>query len=218
MSSTIEPTFLFASPVYIFSRPEWIKPLIKKTDPYIKEAKKRNKDLIKKFKSDFGLSHHSTTLLADNVFDDFQKFVGQSSANILNSQGFNLTNHTLVFTELWVQEFAEKGGGHHVSHIHYNNHISGFYFLKSSKNTSRPYFDDPRPGALMSKLPEQKQERSSLASPQINFPPTPGNFMFFNSYMPHGFHVDRGNDRFRFIHWNMQAVPNNLLQSNVEKI
>ena len=214
----LKPVHLFASPIYITEKPEWVKPLIKKTDSYIVAAKKRNKGLIKKFKSDFGFSHHSTTLLTDPAFDEFQKFVGQGAANILDSQGFDLTNYTMVFTELWVQEFSEKGGGHHVVHTHYNNHISGFYFLKASKNTSRPFFDDPRAAALMSKLPEKKQEQSSLASSTINFPATPGKFMFFNSYMPHGFHIDRGIDPFRFIHWNMQAIPNNFLQNKIEKV
>jgi len=42
--------------------------------------------------------------------------------------------------------------------------------------------------------------------------------MFFNSYMPHGFHVDRGIEPFRFIHWNMQAIPNHFLQNKIEKV
>ena len=42
-------------------------------------------------------------------------------------------------TESWVQEFSKKGGGHHNSHIHGDNHVSAFYYLKCSENTSR-YF------------------------------------------------------------------------------
>jgi hypothetical protein len=37
-------------------------------------------------------------------------------------------DYELFWTECWVQHFAEKGGGHHEGHIHYDNHISGFYF------------------------------------------------------------------------------------------
>ena len=41
-------------------------------------------------------------------------------------------NITTMFSELWVQEFAKKGGGHHSAHIHWNQHVSGFYFLNIS--------------------------------------------------------------------------------------
>lgn len=40
---------------------------------------------------------------------------------------------------------------------------------------------------------------------------------FFNSYMPHGFHVDKGEEPFRFIHWNMQAIPNSVLNNKIER-
>ena len=41
-------------------RPEFLKDLIKSTDPYIKESRKRNKLIIKQTK-DFGYSHSSTS-------------------------------------------------------------------------------------------------------------------------------------------------------------
>jgi hypothetical protein len=55
------------------------------------------------------------------------------SNNILDQQGYDLSNHKLVMNELWVQEFAKLGGGHHHTHTHWNGHISGFYFLKCSE-------------------------------------------------------------------------------------
>ena len=30
---------------------------------------------------------------------------------------------------------CKKGGGHHSAHIHWNQHVSGFYFLKCSDKT-----------------------------------------------------------------------------------
>ena len=44
-----------------------------------------------------------------------------------------MSGHQLFTTEMWVQEFAKKGGGHHTLHTHWNGHISGFYFLKASE-------------------------------------------------------------------------------------
>ena len=42
-----------------------------------------------------------------------------------------MSKYTTMFSELWVQEFAKKGGGHHSAHIHWNQHVSGFYFLNA---------------------------------------------------------------------------------------
>ena len=216
-NETITPQYYFASPIYVHSKKEWVKPLIKATDFHIKKSKKRNAKLIKELKSEFGLSHHSTPLTEDPAFDNFQKFVGNTCAQILMSQGFDMSGHQLFTTEMWVQEFAKKGGGHHSAHVHWNQHVSGFYFLKSSKNTSSPYFDDPRPAALMSKLPEKDNKVVTAATSQVNFDVEPGTCIFFNSYMPHGFHVDNGKEPFRFIHWNMQAIPNSVLNNKIER-
>ena len=65
----------FKTPIWIEEKPEFIKSLNKASDPYIKEAKKRNKDHIKKH-GDFGIAHHSTPLTVDTKFKDFHNYVG----------------------------------------------------------------------------------------------------------------------------------------------
>jgi hypothetical protein len=109
---------------------------------------------------------------------------------------------------MWAQEFAKNGGGHHDTHVHYNNHVSGFYFLKCSDKTSYPIFHDPRQGAVMTKLPLKDPQTISPGLEAVNFKVTPGTMIFFNSYMPHQYAVDHGKEPFRFIHWNIQAIPN----------
>ena len=124
----------FSTPVWSEQKPEFVKSLNKATNKYIKEARNRNKDHIKKH-GDFGLSHHSTPLTMDNDFLDFRNYVGQKSWEYLDHQGYDMQQYTTMFSELWVQEFAKKGGGHHSAHIHWNQHVSGFYFLKCSNKT-----------------------------------------------------------------------------------
>jgi hypothetical protein len=41
----------------------------------------------------------------------------------------------------------------------------------------------------------------------IHFKPAPGTLMVFPGYLEHEFAVDFGKSPFRFIHWNIQAVP-----------
>ena len=130
---------------------------------------------------------------------------------LLVEMGFDLTNHQIFITELWVQEFAKQGGGNHTLHTHWNGHISGFYFLKASEKTSRPLFEDPRAGNMMNLLPEKDKTQVTYASSQINYEVKPGRMIFFPSYMPHQYIVDMGYEPFRFIHWNCQAIPKGVL-------
>ena len=138
----------------------------------------------------------------------FNKFILNTAKNILDAQGFDLTNHKLKYTEMWVQEFTRAGGGHHDTHIHWNNHISGFYFLKCSDKTAQPIFHDPRPGKMMIQLPEKEEDKITYASSKMVLKPKPGSLIMFNSFLPHQFPFDLGVEPFRFIHFNIQALPN----------
>ena len=130
----------------------------------------------------------------------------------LDYLGYNLKNHTLFFTESWVQEFSKKGGGHHNSHIHGDNHVSAFYYLKCSENTSRPVFHDPRLAAKMMKLPEKDSKKVTMANDKINYTPKPGTLIIIPAYLEHEYGVDDGKEEFRFIHFNFQAVRNEIIE------
>jgi uncharacterized protein (TIGR02466 family) len=200
----------FSTPFLTEQKPEFITSLIKATDKYIKDARKKNKKLIKET-NDFGVSHHSKSLLNDNKFLDFKNYISNKTWAFLENQGFDLTHYQTFYSEMWVQEFAKNGGGHHSTHVHRNQHVSGFYFLKSDEQTAYPIFHDPRPGALMTKLPEKNTCVVSDANDKINFKPIPGTVLIFPGYIPHEFTVDKGKSPFRFIHFNIQAVPKGII-------
>jgi uncharacterized protein (TIGR02466 family) len=205
--SLIENHF-FNTPIYFCEKKEWIEKLNQISNPYILEAKQKNKTSNKK---DFAIVHHSNSLIEDINFKEFMNYINSNAFDILNNQGFDLTNYLLATTELWVQEFASLGGGNHTPHIHWNGHISGFYFLKCSDKTSYPVFHDARPGRMMNLLPEKDTSKITLASSLIITKPIPGDFIFFNSYLQHEFVVDPGIDPFRFIHFNIQAFSKKLI-------
>jgi uncharacterized protein (TIGR02466 family) len=166
---------------------------------------------IIKNKNDF-VYHSSNVLLKDNNFSELTNLITIKSNEFLKLQGFDLSNHQTYFQEMWVQEFNSKGGGNHNTHIHWNSHVSGFYFLKCSDKTSYPVFHDPRPGAMMSKLPLQDNSKITHGSDSIHFKIKPGTMILFNSYLPHEFVVDKGLEPFRFIHWNIQMIPNEVFK------
>ena len=207
----------FSSPIWWADEPKFVDKLNEASDPYIKKSQENLKKTIdernKKFgdKGDMGQVFHSTTLIGDPNFKELQDYVGATANNLLDEMGFDLTNYTIFITEMWVQEFAKQGGGHHTLHTHWNGHMSGFYFLKASEKTSMPIFEDPRSGNVMNLLPEKDKTKITYASSQINYKVKPGRMLFFPSYMPHLYSVDLGYEPFRFIHWNCQAIPKGVL-------
>ena len=210
---------LFKCPIWYAKESGFVDSLNKASDSYIESAKKNlKKDIDKRNKKygdkgDMGHVFHSTTLIGDPNFAELQNYIGATSHNLLKEMGYNLDGYDIFTTEMWVQEFAKKGGGHHTLHTHWNGHISGFYFLKASEKTSLPLFEDPRPGNLMNSLPEQDKSQVTYASTQINYKVEPGSMIFFPSYIPHQYIVDMGYDPFRFIHWNCQAIPKAVLNA-----
>ena len=216
----------FGTPIYCIEKPEWVSKTIKATDKYINEAYKRENPKLKdreKFfgKKDFkkvkdhGWSYHSTTLNGDPELKELEQYIGATSLNLLDEWGYDMQQYTMFYTEFWVQEFSKNGGGHHDTHIHWDNHISGFYFLKCSEKTSYPVFSDPRSGAMMTKLPMKESAKNEInfGTDKLHYNPKPGTLIFFPSYTPHQFVVDDGVEPFRFIHFNLQAVRNSIVQT-----
>ena len=207
-------TEYFKTPIWIEDKPEFVKSLNKASNQYIKDAKKREKEFIKKH-GDFGRSYHSTPLTMDNNFLDFRNYVGQKSWEFLDWCGFDMQQYTTMFSELWVQEFAKNGGGHHSAHIHWNQHVSGFYFLKCSDKTSYPIFHEPRTGARATKLKKKPGNGVFHGTELVHFKPKPGTLIIFPGYLEHEYAVDFGVEPFRFIHWNIQAVPKEMAKDVV---
>ena len=207
----------FKCPVWFADAPRFVDDLNKASDSYIEAAKKNlKKDIAKRNKEfgdrgDMGHVFHSTTLIGDPNFLPLQNYIGATATNLLVEIGFRMENHQVFITEMWGQEFAKKGAGQHSLHTHWNGHISGFYFLKASEKTSRPIFEDPRPGNVMNLLPQKDMTKITYASHQVNYEVKPGRMIFFPSYMPHMYPVDMGYEAFRFIHWNCQAIPKGVL-------
>lgn len=98
---------IFNTPIYFSENKEWIEKLNKISDFYIIETREKNRILNSK---DFGIVHHSNSLIQDINFKEFLNYINSNAFDILNNQGFDLINYSLVTTELWVQEFPSLGG------------------------------------------------------------------------------------------------------------
>ena len=212
----------FGSPIWQAEFPQYVDDLNKISDEYINSMKKRNKDLYKqrdkkykaKLKDKYGI-YHSTTMMRDPRIQEFINFCALRSNDFMTWSGFDISKHEPLVHEFWVQEFSKLGGGHHTSHVHWNQHVSGFFFLKCTERTSYPIFHDPRPGALMTKLPQLQPEKISFANEAINYKVRPGSMIIFPGYLTHEYALDYGLDPFRFIHFNIQYLPKSEVSATV---
>jgi uncharacterized protein (TIGR02466 family) len=202
----------FETPIWRQEFPEFIKDTNKVCDKYIKQAKNRDKEFLKKRNkelkkdlNDFAHVFHSNNIHSDPSLKDIIKLIGDASLSFLDWSGVNTNQINLYFTECWVQEFG-KIAGQHEPHIHWNNHVSGFYFLKASDTSSYPLFHEPKQGALMTKLPQKDITKITTASSIIHHKVKPGTMIIFPSYLTHQFALDLTGQPFRFIHWNIQAL------------
>jgi uncharacterized protein (TIGR02466 family) len=189
----------FCSSVYSLIEPKFLDSLRKISKLYLDEAKKKTK-----------VDKNFPIAQGDNMFQDpriadFVNFVNGAAHQVLVSQGYNMTNFKMMFTEMWAQEHHTGSG--HEEHIHgMGNQISGFYFLDTPKDGPRVVFHDPRPAKVYANLPEADSTQATIASNMINYVPEPGLMILTNSWLPHTIQRNPTKQPFRLIHFNLAVV------------
>lgn len=194
----IIPSYHFETALYQVHRPDWVEQTLKFCEPYYNQVKQTGSG----FKKIFPVYQTDNLQLEPNL-NYLHEFIIQSATAILDVQGYDLSKHELYFDEMWAQEVHTYG--HHFTHVHGNCHISGFYFLECPEDGIYPLLYDPRPGKVMTDLPEKNIDDITLASQTCNYKPKPGMFMFFNSWLPHGFQLNSSENHCKFIHFNISA-------------
>ena len=118
--SDLKTTSLFDTFVYQAELPQYLKDknfmdvCNEHTDKAILNAEPTIAARRKKLETDIGdhgMSYHSQAeLYKDDRIAEFELLIRNTSRNILEQQGFELTNYSLDYTEMWIQKFATKGG------------------------------------------------------------------------------------------------------------
>lgn len=191
----------FPSVLYTIDRPEFLDNLRTVSNEYLASIKTTNTlNEIYPVWQTVGFQN-------DARIADFVRFIGTTCWDILAGQGYNMMPLHTTVTELWCQEHHKFSGQD--EHIHgMGNQISGFYILDVPEdNTPRVAIHDPRPAKQYANLHEANMANATYASLAINFLPKPGQFMFFNSWLPHSFTKNPSSTPLRFIHFNIGVIP-----------
>ena len=199
-------TLEFSTPIYHVEKYEWLHLLKKVSNEYVLNMKRK----IKNKQLEYGYVYRTENYFNDMRIKDVTNFIKNKCYEILDEWGYDTKNYRLLFNEFWTNKFTNDGGCHIETHAHPNNHISGFYFLEICDETTQPHFVDPRP---FQHLVYKNENDLTLGSQSVYFKCKPGTFLFFPSYLQHFFPVHKGVKNFSFIHFNVQAIHNNIFNN-----
>lgn len=146
--------------------------------------------------------YQTDNLFSDPRIADFANYVGATGWNILQSQGFDMSNKNVFFMEMWCQEHHRHSAMD--EHVHgFGAQLVGFYFLDTPADCQRIVINDPRAAKKQINLPETDMANVTYASNSINFTPEPGLLFFANSWLPHAFSRQMSVKPMRFIHFTL---------------
>lgn len=190
----------FPTGIYQIEKPEFVEPVKRIAEEELVNLRKENT-----------LNDIYPVYMTGNLFDKpeilpFQYYVGQTAANILAEQGYNLDGFEPYFSEMWCQEHYKHSAMEQHTHGA-GSQIVGFYFLDCPENCSRVLFHDPRAGKPLISWAEKDITQATFASNIINFAPKPGLLIFTNAWLPHSFSRHGSSEPMRFIHFNVGLRP-----------
>lgn len=187
----------FQTAIYQTQKSEWVSPVLHGLEEYYQKIRKELQP-TKIFPV-----YQTDDISKEKDLAFFINYILNTGYQILEDQGYDLSDHELIFDEMWAQDVMTYG--HHFPHVHQNCQISGFYFLECPTDGIYPIFYDPRQGKNMINLPEKNIDDMTLASYECNYKPVPGMFLFFNAWLPHSFQLNGSEENCKFIHFNISA-------------
>lgn len=198
LNTQLQVAHHFPCPIYLIERPDFLE-VVNTVSEEALEVQRKERKL-----DDIYPVYMSGNYYADPRMTQFSEFVGATAWNILNEQGYAMSDKVVSFTEMWTQEHHKHSAMD--AHVHgYGSQIVGFYFLETPENGSRVVFHDPRAAKVQIDLPEQDMNMATPASKMINFTPKPGLMIFANSWLMHSFTRHAADLPIKFVHFNLSV-------------
>jgi uncharacterized protein (TIGR02466 family) len=198
-NTQLQIAFHFPCPIYIIERPDFLESVNQVSEEHL-EVQRKARDL-----NEIYPLYMTGNYFADPRVAQFSEFIGSTSWNILNEQGYAMQDKAVQFTEMWTQEHHKHSAMD--AHVHgFGSQIVGFYFLEAPEGCSNVVFHDPRAGKIQNDLPEQDMTLATPASRMINFTPKLGMMLFANSWLAHSFTRHAADLPIKFVHFNLTVI------------
>jgi uncharacterized protein (TIGR02466 family) len=195
----LQVEYHFPCPIYLIERLDFLD-VVKSVSEEALDVLRKERDL-----NEIYPVYMTGNYFADSRMTSFTEFVGATAWNILNEQGYTMSDKAVQFTEMWTQEHHKHSAMD--QHIHgFGSQIVGFYFLETPEGGSNVVFHDPRAAKVQIDLPEQDMSLATPASKAINFTPKPGMMIFANSWLAHSFTRHAADLPIKFVHFNLTVI------------
>lgn len=193
----------FASPIYRVEKPEWVEPLSLICEEYYNQSENYYKSIDRSCEL-----IQTPSIQNNNRVSFLRDYIIGVSKDISIHQGYDITGYNFSIEALWAQQI--NPGGYHVPHVHSLTTFSGIFVLESPniEGCSYPVFEDPRPGKLMCDMFFDYNNNNNLLTtcPSIHFNNLiNGTLLFFNSWLPHKFTVNKSSLPLKFLHFCVSA-------------
>ena len=193
----LEEINYFATTIYAVEKRDFLSHILAISDKYLEESK--------------NCLGKNMTVMTQNFSTDpealeFAQYVSQTAWNILNSQGYAMTDGVTYFTEMWTQEHNFQSSMD--QHFHGNGaQISAFYFLEVPDNACKLIVYDPRAAKVIINLPQADADKMTPASPFGVFTPKEGVIIFTPAWLPHSFSRNMNSEKpMKFVHMNIAVA------------
>lgn len=188
----MENFLYFPSAVYREEKLDWLEILSSITDKYFSNMKERQELLV----------HQTNNMAGDKALSFLEENIKSAAYSILQAQGYSVENYEFYISAIWGHLIYPHG--FHVTHLHRESSLCGFYFLETPKNGAYPVFEDPRPAKLALDLDSPIREEVTLATPSVHFNNIkPGTILIANSWLPHRFEPNRSTENTKLIHFTV---------------
>lgn len=111
---------------------------------------------------------HSHSFQDDERIIEFVSEVSQSAWNILDYQGYEMSDLDCYVGELWMQTHNKFSSMDIHSHG-YGSQLTAFYILECDENSPKLCIHDPRPAKLQCELFEKQDSEIKYSSRTIEF-------------------------------------------------
>ncbi len=195
----MEKYFYFPSCVYREEKPEWLNTLRSVFNKYYNDLEKNNELLVSQ----------TSSMVGDETLSFFENYLKHMAFITLQEQGYSVAEYTFYLSSIWGALISPLGN--HMTHIHRESSLCGFYFLDTPKDGAYPVFEDPRPAKFALELDSIHRQEITLATPSIHFNNIkPGTILISNSWLPHRFEPNRGKGITKFVHFLVSQNKRNI--------
>ena len=200
--------YYFPTSVYSIMKPEYLNIAKKVCKEYVEKA---TLDEIQKVRM-------TQDLRDDPRIKDLSDLILNYSWDILDSQGYDMSNYRTFFDEFWCHDYETSGSMD--QHIHGKGaQLVGFYFVHCPKDCPKAFFFDPKMSKVQINLNEKDDKAITHASNVINIPPKEGMLIFTNSWLAHAFGRNASKNNFQFIHFTVTPhAVNNLFSGSTAEV